>query len=70
MNLVQDWKQILLKAWSVWGIVFHAIVNAMYLVWPAFQDRIPLPWFVAGSFIICLLLIVLRLMKQDGLNGE
>lgn len=58
MKLLNDWKHILLKAWSIRLTILAGLLSAMEVILPLFMDTMPRGIFsiltliaVAGAFI-------------------
>lgn len=70
LTLVEDWKNFLKRAWSVRFIVGAQLLAFAYAVWPAFQELVPLGWFVAGHAVLSVLTIIAQIMPQQGVNSN
>ena len=69
---ISDWRKAH-RLWSVRAAALHfvyASVGGLYTVWPAFQDRFPLVWFVSGSIGLSLATLGLRFVSQPGWDAE
>ena len=66
MKLVENWRAILLRAWSVWAMVFAAVLDVAIQTVPFMSDIIPV-WLI---LVVLVLGVVARLIKQDGLHEE
>ena len=68
VKLIDNWKDVLKHAWSVHGLIALAMVNALFMAWPATIGILPV-WIVfAGSMILSLLIVFLRLVEQKQLH--
>jgi len=61
-RLIENWKSVLLKAWSMRITYVLAAVWALAVLWPGLAGTIP--WEVFLAFGIPLL-VVSRVIKQD-----
>lgn len=68
LELVDDAKSILLKAWSVRLIVFFGAVEIAYDVTPLFQELVPLRYYVPVRVLAVGLTIYARVTKQQGVE--
>lgn len=51
MVLHDDWRKILLRAWSTRWMVAAGVFGAMEIVLPMMSDEIPRAWFALGVVI-------------------
>lgn len=66
MRLLENWRDVLRKAWSARVALFWGAVSGLVGVWSAFQDFMPL-WLFAGlSVAMSVALVVARLTAQPG----
>ena len=65
MRLVDNWKRVLLRAWSIWIMVFAIVMDVALQVVP-FMEDIP-RWLILA---VLLLGILARLIRQDKLHDE
>lgn len=68
LELHDQWKAILMKAWSIRLIVFFALVEIVYDISPAFQDTVPLKVYVPIRALAVGLTILARVTKQKGVD--
>lgn len=70
MTLYDDWKQILLRAWSVRFALLAAALGTVEQVLPLFQGAIPQGTFGYLSVGVSLLVIVSRVVAQPKTLGS
>jgi hypothetical protein len=70
MRLLEDWKDVLTKAWSVRLMVVAALLSGMEVALPFMVDIISIPRgsFAALSGITTAAAFVARLVAQKGLS--
>lgn len=64
MQLYDNWKEILRKAWSIRLIVLAGVLSAIEVILPFFSNDIPRGPFAALSFIAVSGAFVARLVAQ------
>jgi len=64
MQLYQNWKEILRKAWSIRFLVIAGILSGIEVILPLFHENIPKNLFAALSMIFVTLAFVARLVAQ------
>ena len=64
MQLVDDWKIILRKAWSLRLALLAAVLGALEMVLPMFSDVVPRNVFLALSTVTTVAAAVARLVAQ------
>lgn len=64
MNLADNWKEILLKAWSVRWIAGAVLLSGIEVVLPFFTDAIPTGIFAALSGVIASAALLARILAQ------
>lgn len=64
MELLENWREIAAKAWSVRLIALAGAIDIAAQITPAIGDLIPW-WLTVG---ILLAAMIARLVKQDGLS--
>lgn len=64
MQLYDNWKDILRKAWSVRLMILAGILSAIEVVLPLFADTIPRGTFAALSGVTVACAFVARLVAQ------
>ena len=67
-RLLDDWKTVVVKAWSVRLALFWGALSGLYLAWPALSSFMPMQAYVAGSMVIAAAIGVARLTKQAGVS--
>lgn len=68
MKLVDDWKRIVLKAWSMRWMYGATVLGAFEVILPLFQDKFPRGLFAVLSVVALLLGIVSRVIQQRSLR--
>lgn len=68
MTLIQNWKRVATKSWSVRchavSALLYSVIAGALLFWPALADHIPLGWFCLGAVVLSVAGCVLRLLDQ------
>ena len=64
MELYENWRDILRKAWSVRFMILAAVLSAVEVVLPFFQDHFPRGLFAALSGAAVAAAFVARLVAQ------
>ena len=67
MQLYDNWKEILRKAWSIRFLVIAGILSGVEVILPLFHEDIPKNLFAALSMVFVTLAFVSRLVAQRGL---
>ena len=67
MKLLEDWKEILRKAWSVRFIVLAGVLSGIEVILPFFADAIPRGVFAILSFAAVSAAFVSRIVAQKDL---
>lgn len=68
--LKENYKDIALKAWSMWALYTSLALQAADQLTPLFVDFTS-PWYVkAGAFMVTVLAAYVRLMPQKSLPQE
>lgn len=65
MKLIDDWRRVLKRAWSIRVSIYIAALTGLAAVWSAFEGVVPLWLFVAVGVGGPVLTVVLRLIKQE-----
>ena len=68
MKLVDHWRDVLKKAWSMRLMVLAAILSGVEVVLPFFSEAIPRGIFAVLSFFAVAGAFVARLVAQKGLS--
>lgn len=72
VRFIENWRQVLKKAWSVWvayvGIVFWGVVTGLWAIWPAFVEKLPLWFYAIGGIAMSVLVVWGRVTKQPELS--
>ena len=64
MKLYSNWKEILVKAWSIRFMLMAGVLSGIEVVLPLFHDSIPKNIFAALSMVFVTLAFVSRLVAQ------
>jgi hypothetical protein len=64
MKLYPNWKEILVKAWSIRFMLMAGVLSGIEVVLPLFHDSIPKNIFAALSMVFVTLAFVSRLVAQ------
>jgi hypothetical protein len=68
--LKENYKDIALKAWSMWALYISLGLQAADQLMPYFIDFTS-PWYVkAGAFVVTVMAAYVRLMPQKSLPQE
>jgi hypothetical protein len=70
MRLVDDWKKVVKKAWSIRLMILAGILSGIEVVVPFFAESIPLNLFAGLSFLAVSCAFVARLVAQKELPDE
>lgn len=68
MKLIDDFRRIWWRLWSARLALLWGVISGLYLVWPAFQDVVPLKWFACLSMAMGGAIAVARYLKQPGIE--
>ena len=70
MRLIDGWKIQIARLWSVrvaiGGVVFWSALSGLWVLWPAFVEKLPLWFYAIGGVLMSVALAVARLLKQPG----
>ncbi len=72
LRLIDNWKAVLTRAWSVWLIGAAAILSGLEIVLPMFEMSLPFErgTIAAISGVITGLAFIARLVAQKSISGE
>lgn len=70
MKLLDDWKAILKKAWSVRLIVLAGVFSGAEVILPMFSDVIPRGVFAGLTMVTAIAAMVARVTVQKKLAGD
>ena len=70
MTLLDDWRILLARAWSIRLNLMAAAITGLTSVWFAFYPVVPLWVFAAASVGLHLAAVILRLLKQPEPSDE
>ena len=68
MQLYDDWKVILKKAWSIRFMLLAGILSAVEVILPFFEDRFPRGLFAGLSGLSVGAAFIARLVAQKDLH--
>jgi hypothetical protein len=68
MSLIEDWRRVALRLWSIRLALLWAAVAGLYAALPAFMDVLPPGVFAVLSVLASMLIVGARLTKQPGLD--
>ena len=72
VRLIDNWRAEIRRLWSirvaVAGVVFWGAVSALWAMWPAFVDWLPLWAYAVGGVLMSVALALARVLKQPGLD--
>ena len=64
MKLYPNWKEILVKAWSIRFMLMAGILSGIEMILPLFADQFPKNVFASLSFVFVSAAFVSRLVAQ------
>ena len=64
MKLYPNWKEIILKAWSIRFIVIAGLLSGVEVILPLFGDQIPKNVFASLSLFFVTAAFVARIVAQ------
>jgi hypothetical protein len=70
MKLLDDWKHILKKAWSVRLILAAGLLSGVELILPYFSDAIPRGVFAGLSIVVSMAAMYARVAVQKGMSND
>ena len=66
MKLIDDWKKILKKAWSIRLLVIASLLSGVEIIIPLLVDSFPKGVFAALSFVFTAAAFIARIVAQNG----
>jgi hypothetical protein len=69
MKLVDEWKQVVRRAWSMRLMVLAAILSGAEIVIPMYADSLPRGLFAVLSMVSVTGAFVARILAQKGLTN-
>lgn len=69
MTLIEDWKAVLKKAWSVRLIVLAAILSGIEAILPYFEAKFPQGIFAAASGFVTAGALLARVVAQKDMDN-
>lgn len=70
MTLIEDWKRILKKAWSVRLIALAGLLSGCEIILPMYSDVIPRGAFAILTSIVAVAAMVSRVVVQKKLRDD
>jgi len=70
MRLIDDWRKVVKKAWSIRLMVLAAVLSGLETILPYFSDRIPVGVFAITSFIVTAFALLARIIAQPKMNSD
>lgn len=64
MKLYDNWKEILVKAWSIRFMLLAGLLSGIEIVLPLFADQFPRSVFASLSFVFVAAAFVSRIVAQ------
>jgi hypothetical protein len=64
MKLIENWRDVLLKAWSIKWIAGAVLLSGIEVVLPFFTDVIPTGIFAALSGVVASTALLARILAQ------
>lgn len=68
--LIEDWRKVLRKAWSVRLMILAGILSGLEIILPLFSDNFPRHIFAALSFAAVFSALVARFAAQKSMADE
>jgi hypothetical protein len=68
MKLIENWRDIAKRAWSMRLMVLAALLSGVEIVLPLFSEALPRGLFAVLSFLAVAGAFVARLIAQKGLS--
>ena len=68
MELIENWKEVLQKAWSVRLIIVAAILSGIEAVLPMFEASFPQGVFAAASGVVTACALLARVLAQKDVS--
>jgi hypothetical protein len=68
MKLMEDWKRIARKAWSIRLMLLAGILTACEAVLPLFSTSVPQGLFVGLNLVVIPAAMIARITTQKGLD--
>lgn len=69
VNLLQDWKRIVRKAWSMRLMYLAGLLSALEVVLPLFSDAVPRGLFVSLNLLVIPGAMVARVVAQKAFKA-
>jgi len=70
MTLLNDWKKILKKAWSVRLVLLSGLLSGVEIILPLYVDTIPRGIFATLSILTAVGATVARVVAQPKMDSE
>lgn len=69
LRLIDNWKKAHRFAsvqFALVGTLFWSALGGLWLLWPVFAERIPIPVYVGGGIALSMAMGVARYLKRPG----
>ena len=64
MKLIENWKQVIKKAWSIRLILLATVLSGIEAMMPAFEASFPKGVFAAASGVVTAIALLARVLVQ------
>lgn len=68
--LIDDWKTVLKKAWSIRLMLLAGMLSGIEIILPLFQTSFPRYVFAFLSFVVTIAAVVARLYAQPKMHED
>lgn len=68
MKLIDNWRDVIRKAWSMRLMILAALLSGVEIVLPLFSEALPRGLFAGLSFLAVAGAFVARILAQRGLT--
>lgn len=71
MRLVDNWRRVLSRAWSIWCIAFIALLQGLDVALPVVGYALPIPegWLPWVTLTVAILAALFRILQQRSISG-
>lgn len=70
MRLVEDWRRVLARAWSVRFMFLATAMSGLAAVWFALADYVPIWLFILGGVVLPMVALAARLISQKEFRDD
>jgi hypothetical protein len=70
MMLIDDWRRVMRKAWSLRLALMAAVLSALEVGVQLLAPDYPGPWFACGSALLCLAATLARIVAQPRMRAD